>query len=218
MSITGSSVIPARMRLYDQRNRRLYVNAEERERFVAATQSSSLETAALCLTLLYSGCRLSEGLSTTSSSIDAYSKFICFRTLKKRHIHEIREVPIPDTLTKLLAELIELRSEELTQKNNHSDFPLFQNSGRPVNRVTGYRWIKTVFDKAGIVGAQATPKGLRHGFGVHALRSGVPLNMLRKWMGHSSIETTAIYANAVGKEEIEIAERMWSLDIHQHCS
>jgi integrase len=34
--------------------------------------------------------------------------------------------------------------------------------------------------------------------------------MLRKWMGHSSIETTAIYANAVGKEEMEIAGRMWA--------
>lgn len=33
----------------------------------------------------------------------------------------------------------------------------------------------------------------------------VPLNMLRKWMGHASIETTAIYANAVGAEEQQIA-------------
>jgi hypothetical protein len=33
--------------------------------------------------------------------------------------------------------------------------------------------------------------------------------MLRKWMGHASIETTAIYANAVGEEEQSIAERMW---------
>ncbi len=35
------------------------------------------------------------------------------------------------------------------------------------------------------------------------------LNMLRKWMGHSSMATTAIYANAMGAEEMEIAKRMW---------
>lgn len=28
-------------------------------------------------------------------------------------------------------------------------------------------------------------------------------------MGHASIETTAIYADAVGKEEQDIASRMW---------
>jgi integrase/recombinase XerD len=32
-------------------------------------------------------------------------------------------------------------------------------------------------------GPHRSPKGLRHGFGVHAISSGVPLNMLGKWMG-----------------------------------
>lgn len=32
--------------------------------------------------------------------------------------------------------------------------------------------------------------------------------MLRQWMGHASIETTAIYANAVGAEQQAIAARM----------
>ena len=42
---------------------------------------------------------------------------------------------------------------------------------------------------ADVHGAQASPKGLRHGYGVHAVCSGVQLNMLRKWMGHASINT-----------------------------
>ena len=46
-------------------------------------------------------------------------------------------------------------------------------------------------------------------YGVHAVCSGVQLNMLRKWMGHASINTTSIYANAMGKEELQIADRMW---------
>jgi hypothetical protein len=45
--------------------------------------------------------------------------------------------------------------------------------------------------------------------GVHAISSGVPLNMLSKWMGHATLEVTAIYANALGAEEQSIAARMW---------
>ena len=63
--------------------------------------------------------------------------------------------------------------------------------------------------QANIYGPQACPKGLRHGYGIHAVRSGVQLHMLQKWMGHTSMSTTAIYANAVGSEELEIADRMW---------
>lgn len=63
--------------------------------------------------------------------------------------------------------------------------------------------------EAEIYGSQATPKGLRHGYGIHAVRSGVQLHMLQKWMGHANMSTTAIYANAVGAEELEIADRMW---------
>ncbi len=66
--------------------------------------------------------------------------------------------------------------------------------------------------KAEICGNQACPKGLRHGYGVEAIRSGVPLNLLQKWMGHASMTTTAIYANASGAEELAIADRMWRVE------
>ena len=52
------------------------------------------------------------------------------------------------------------------------------------------------------------PKGLRHEYALHALSKNVPLNMVSKWMGHSKMEPTAIYANAVGEEQQSIAARM----------
>ncbi len=58
-------------------------------------------------------------------------------------------------------------------------------------------------------GPHKTAKGLRHGFGVAAVQAGVQLNMIRKWMGHSTMETTAIYTTALGDEERAIAARMW---------
>jgi len=53
------------------------------------------------------------------------------------------------------------------------------------------------------------PKALRHAFGVGATQKNVPLNIVQKWMGHSRLSTTAIYADAVGDEERLLANRMW---------
>ena len=63
---------------------------------------------------------------------------------------------------------------------------------------------------ARIAGPQAPPKGPRHGYGVAGIGTTVPLSMSSKWMGHATIETTAIYANVLGEEQRSIAERMWS--------
>lgn len=59
------------------------------------------------------------------------------------------------------------------------------------------------------LGNERSPKGLRHACGVHATISGVPLHMLQRWMGHASMETTAIYATVLGPDQIQLAERMW---------
>jgi site-specific recombinase XerD len=62
---------------------------------------------------------------------------------------------------------------------------------------------------AGLDGPHASPKGLRHGFGVAAVCAGVPLNLVQRWLGHAQLSTTSIYADAVGEEEQSIAARMW---------
>ena len=197
-----------RMRLYDERNHRLYINAMERVRFLEVADDLEPSIRAFCLTLLYTGCRLSEAVELSTTSIDPQSRLISFRTLKKRDQHHVREVPIPPSLAHTLTELRCSRIDE-SASTGCEPLPLWIHKGQPLNRLVGYRWIKLVMAKADIYGAQASPKGLRHGYGVHAIRSGVQLNMLCKWMGHASMATTAIYADAVGSEELEIADRMW---------
>ena len=63
--------------------------------------------------------------------------------------------------------------------------------------------------EANIHGKQATPKGLRHSFGINAVMHSIPLNVVQKWMGHADMRTTAIYAQVQGPEERQLAERMW---------
>lgn len=191
------------MRLYDSRKRRLYINAAERERLIAAALCAEPHVGSFCMTLLHTGCRISEALELTPASLQLRAHVISFRTLKKRNRHEMREVPIPPVLADMLAATHGIGARPLSGE------PLWQHRGQALNRSTGYRWIKVVMAEAGIDGAQASPKGLRHGYGIHAIRRSVPLNMLSKWMGHAALSTTAIYTNASGREEQEIAERMW---------
>lgn len=45
---------------------------------------------------------------------------------------------------------------------------------------------------------------------VIALWGVIPLNIVQRWLGHARIETTAIYASAIGDEERNLARRAWS--------
>ncbi|WP_316859856.1 tyrosine-type recombinase/integrase [uncultured Cohaesibacter sp.] len=82
----------------------------------------------------------------------------------------------------------------------------------PWHRVQAWREIKKIMQRAGISGVHATPKGLRHGFAIHAIQSGVSINLVQRWLGHASLSTTAIYTEAVGPEERLIAARMWQFE------
>jgi site-specific recombinase XerD len=75
--------------------------------------------------------------------------------------------------------------------------------------MTGWRTVHALMEPARLDGPLAAPKGLRHGFGVAAVAAGIPLNLVQKWLGHAQLSTTAIYADAVGAEEQDIARRMW---------
>jgi integrase/recombinase XerD len=77
------------------------------------------------------------------------------------------------------------------------------------SRTTAFRLIKSRMTEAGIVGAMACPKGLRHGFAVACITRNIPLPIVQKWLGHARLETTAIYLNATGDEERELAKRLW---------
>ena len=56
---------------------------------------------------------------------------------------------------------------------------------------------------------QASAKGLRHGFGVAAIKAVVPLPTIAAVLGHANIETTAIYTTAIGMEAREQLAKMW---------
>ncbi len=193
------------MKLIDLQGQRLYLTSKERANFLKASKKAPHEIRTFCLALHYTGCRISEALALTPRLIDFSGKALVFKTLKKRDKIIYRAVPIPEEALGTL-DMVHGLTEALSSKTDTVlNKPLW-----PWSRMTGFRYVKAVMDEAGISdGPHKCPKGLRHGFGVHAISKGVPLNMLQKWMGHSKMETTAIYTNALGEEQRGIASRMW---------
>lgn len=191
-------------RLWDDNGQRMYLNEAERNAFraVAKAQDDRL-TRTFCQLLLFSGCRISEALETTPERIDWPDQAIKFRTLKKRGrkaATTYRAVPLPAEF------LDELNLIHHLKGQGRADPKALL---WPWSRATAWRRVKGVMQAAGIEGAQASPKGLRHGFGVvHALNR-TPINTLQRWMGHSSPNTTAIYMQAIGEEARQLAGAAW---------
>ncbi|AMN40489.1 tyrosine-type recombinase/integrase [Rhodoplanes sp. Z2-YC6860] len=186
--------------LYSASGQRKYLNHDERRRFIAAALSwPHPRVTSLCLVLAYTGCRISEALGLTEGCIEWQSGCIAIRSLKKRKkLVVVRQVPVPPLCTKALKSAHQLPGSNPDQR-------LWGWS-----RSRAWQLVKAVMQKALIApGIHASPKGLRHGFGLHAVRSGVPLNMIQRWLGHASLTTTAIYLQAMGTEEHAIAMRMW---------
>ena len=188
--------------IYDREGSRKYLTVQERNAFLAATKKVSREVRTFCLVLAYTGARISEVLNLTSSRIDFEAQVVVFETLKKRRRGVFRAVPVP---AELLAELDRAHAVRMNSQDPHHS----KQDVWPWCRTTAWGHVKDCMAAANIAGPQATPKGLRHAFAVAALQSGVPLNLVQRWLGHARISTTAIYANVIGDEERIIAQKLW---------
>lgn len=180
--------------LFDGSGRRKYVSSAEWRRFQVAAAEAEPKTRTLCRTLAYTGCRISEALALTPASIDSETGRVVLRTLKRRKL-VYRAVPVPSSL---IGELKTLCGGKSSSDRLWSWC-----------RQTAWRRIKGVMAKAGIRGPQATPKGLRHSFGIANAEENIPPGLTQRWMGHARLETTVLYQHAVGREERAFAKRLW---------
>ena len=181
---------------------RKYLNAAERRRFLESAQRLPTSERLFCEVLAWSGARISEVLALAPPAIDLDSGAISIETLKRRKRGVIRQVPLPPSLLADLNWAFNLPEAQRDPAMSRARLWRF-------SRTTAWRCVKSVMTSAGIVGAPAMPKGLRHGFCVNAIQSRVPLHLVQRWLGHASLRTTGIYADLAGPEERAFARRMW---------
>ena len=186
--------------LYGANSGRKYLNQSERSRTLAAINQLDPRHALFALVLAWTGARISEVLALTPGSFQIESGVVTIVTLKRRK-HSVREVPIPPELMRSLDRRFSLRRR---QQDGAEPRRLWE-----FCRMTAWRIIKRVMRLAQVSGPQASPRGLRHSFGVLSLQSGVPLTLVQRWMGHARLSTTAIYLDVSGPEELAFASKFW---------
>lgn len=157
------------MRLHDPQGNRLYLNAEERAAFLAAARRQPARDRTLCETLHWTGCRPSELLEITPARVDLSGGTIALRSLKKRKDASgqqkvvFRSVPVPAEFLDTLTTAHGIREAQKSRKK--ATTPIWD-----LSRVRVWQIVKRVMIEAGIPDAShRSPKGLRHGFGVHAI-------------------------------------------------
>jgi integrase len=139
--------------LYDQLGNRKYLTGDERRAFVRAARLAEPEVETFCLTLAYTGARISEVLALTPRRIDFSVRGITIESLKKRRLGVFRTVPVPECLLEQLEAVHGLRT--VRANNALQDQRIWGWS-----RTTAWTRVKKVMSEAGVTGAWAVPKGL----------------------------------------------------------
>jgi len=190
--------------LFTTEGLRKYLDDAEHHRFLAAAAALERgEVRTLCTTLAYTGCRISEALELTADRVDLSSQVITFRSLKKRGKTLYRSVPVPESHLDTLDLVHGLRKAQRARGGGQG-LPLWS-WGR--TQATKHVW--AAMAAAAITGPQASPKGLRHGFGVRlAMKTRNP-RLVQRMLGHASLETTAIYMDVVGRETRDEMALTW---------
>ena len=127
-----------------------------------------------------------------------------------------RAVPIPERILILLAQYLVHRNLDPDPLANPVDTPLLAriNGTEPISGSGLYKALRAFFQDAALslhaLGKKheasafehASVHWLRHTCGSHMGSSGVPVNLIQKLLGHSSVATTSIYTESD-------SERLW---------
>jgi len=190
-----------------------YFREDEVKAILSACEIHGRRDLALLVDFLWkTGMRVSEALAVRFGDIDPYAKTIRVVTLKRPRRKgrgrkpnprpAERIIPIPDDL------LARLSTERIKRGAGPDDLIFAGRNGSRADRSTLHRRVRRACQLAGLEDDRAHPHTFRHSYAVHLLRHGVPLTVVQRLLGHSSIETTAIYLAVVQRDVEEFVRRV----------
>jgi integrase/recombinase XerD len=143
-----------------------------------------------CLSVIYGcGLRLQEGIGLQVRDVD--SERMCLHVRRGKGGKD-RYVPLPESVLPLL------RAYWCTHRHPTWLFPAKATPGAPAKTTLCPSGVQRAF-KAALhasgVHKAATVHTLRHSWATHLLEAGVNLRLIQLWLGHSSLQTTAIYTH-----------------------
>jgi integrase/recombinase XerD len=169
-----------------------YLEPHEIDLLINYAAFHSRMAANFMLTMWRAGLRVSE-------AVNLEARDLRFNTDKPQiHVrnakgHKERFVPAHKELVRTLTE----HCQYIRAKGKN---PLFivERSGQKASRQTGHGWVtgalaRAIRDKALSPDTMVSPHTFRHSAARHWLASGVQINTVQLWLGHSNLDTTLIY-------------------------
>jgi site-specific recombinase XerD len=150
---------------------------------------------------VYYGCglRLSEGAALTLSDVIADRKLLYVRKGKG---YKERYVPMAGRSYKAIQLYIDEGRPQLVQGHTDRLF-IGAGSGKPLHTQSLYIRIKRLVSVAGLTKRIGTHT-LRHSIATHLLQSGMKLERIAEFLGHSSLDSTQLYTHLVNQNHQEI--------------
>jgi len=168
-------------------------------KYVGPYAKTNAKYKALTYLLIFTGCRRAEALSLTKTDIDYTNKTIKLVTLKKRPRRKkpdviYRYVPVKDRCLLALMEYTNTINTDL----------IF-----PIKNITVNKFYERfLVNNCGIDRKRAHVHTFRHSYAVNLLMQGVPINILKELLGHSSVTTTMIYLKITQQDIKEILKNV----------
>lgn len=170
-----------------------YISKEESLVLIEKVKNPKYKT--LILLMLDCGLRVSETVTLKLKNFDFQKRTLTVRSMKKRN-EEYRTIPISDRLYRQLANYLESCKIKINDGENFL-FPSYTKKGH-LCRKTVWRVLSGYGSKLNIQNLH--PHTLRHTFATHHLNNGTKLEEIKTMLGHSSYDTTLIYASIPTEE------------------
>ncbi len=173
-----------------------YLEQVQVDEMIAAAQQCSTRDSLILKVLWQSGIRVDELLHIRPQDIEYHNQRI---NIVKAKGGKQRRVPLkPETFTEL--------QTYIQEQGIVTGSPLFQNKE---GQAYSQRYIRKIVKKYGsLIHKDVHPHTFRHSFAINMVKGGCDLRRLQLCLGHSNINTTAIYLQFEDRDLQEIYDKV----------
>ncbi|MEO7311328.1 MAG: tyrosine-type recombinase/integrase [Chitinophagaceae bacterium] len=180
-------------RLPELRAKPHWLTKPELQALYEATNDSVLGIRDRAMLAVFYGCglRLNEGASIDLKDLDTTRMLLHVR--KGKHYKE-RFVPVAEKNLEAIKLYIEYARPQLLQQTKTEALFIGANKGIKMDKQSLYIRIKKLAKQSGIKKKIGTHT-LRHSIATHLLQSGMKLERIQQFLGHSNLDSTQIYTH-----------------------